>query len=81
MSDYYTASRVRDPGRNRYAVIFRHPVRLDASGRPGRRVRRGLGTTDEQTANALVQQLNTLLSSEEYWTASARAPGGNYRRR
>lgn len=70
---YYTASKRRDPGRGRFAVIFRHPVRLDATtGRPGRRVRRGLGTSDENEANALVAQLNELLSTEQFWTYSAR---------
>lgn len=68
----YTASKTRDPGRERFSVIFRHPVRLDSSGRPGRRVRRGLGTGDSAEADLLVSELNTLLSSEEYWTYAAR---------
>lgn len=69
----YTASKVRDPGRERFSVIFRHPVRLDAAGKPGRRVRRGLGTADSAEADQLVEQLNTLLASEEYWSPTARA--------
>lgn len=68
---HYTASKRRDPGRERISVIFRHPVRLDTSGRPGRRVRRGLGTSDPVTADRLVAELNQLLSSEEYWTYAA----------
>ncbi|GII84184.1 hypothetical protein Ssi03_21740 [Sphaerisporangium siamense] len=70
---YYTASKVRDKGRERYSVIFRHPIRLDpATGKPGRRVRRGLGTSDEAEAEELVTQLNMLLSDESYWSATAR---------
>jgi hypothetical protein len=70
---YYTASKTRDKGRDRYSVIFRHPVRLDpTTGRPGRRVRRGLGTSDGQEADALVAELDMLLSTEEYWNLSAR---------
>src|SRR5260370_3899441 len=69
----YTASRVRDEGRERFSVIFRHPVRLDAGGKPGRRVRRGLGTADVAEADRLVEQLNSLLSNEEYWSSTARA--------
>lgn len=70
---HYTASKRRDPGRGKYAVIFRHPVRLDpVTGRPGRRVRRGLGTSDETEADTLVLQLNELLSTEQFWSYSAR---------
>lgn len=69
---YYTASRTRDAGRERYSVIFRHPVRLDTVGRPGRRVKRGLGTTDTPEADRLIAELDILLSSKEYWTYAAR---------
>lgn len=69
---HYTASKRRDPGRERFSVIFRHPVRLDTSGRPGRRVRRGLGTSDPLEADGLVAELDLLLGSEEFWTYSAR---------
>lgn len=70
---YYTASKTRDKGRDRYSVIFRHPARIDpATGRTGRRVRRGLWTSDEQEASALVAELDVLLSAEEFWSYSAR---------
>lgn len=72
MSSRYTASKRRDPGRERFSVIFRHPVRLDPSGRPGRRVRRGLGTADAGEADSLVAELNVLLGAEEFWTYAAR---------
>lgn len=73
----YTASTSRTQGRESWAVIFRHPARLDASGKPGRRVRRGLGTTDEVLANQLVGQLNELLGSPAFWEPSARAEAGD----
>ena len=48
-------------------------MRVDAgTGRPGRRVRRGLATADEQEADRLVAQLDQLLSSEQYWEPAAR---------
>jgi hypothetical protein len=68
----YTASPVKDPGRERYSVIFRHPARLDTSGKPGRRVRRGLGTADPEEADRIVAHINELLASEKYWSATAR---------
>lgn len=73
MAKYYTASKSRSQGRGSWAVIFRHPVRLDISGKPGRRVRRGLGTKDEVEADALVEELNELLRSEELWEPAAKA--------
>jgi len=70
----YTASKTRDAGRDRYSVIFRHPARFDPStGRPGRRVRRGLGTSDPAEADVLVGQLNELLAAPEFWSTMARA--------
>jgi energy-coupling factor transporter ATP-binding protein EcfA2 len=66
----YRASLSR--GRKSWCLIFRHPLRVSADGRPGLRVRRGLGTDDEQNAKLLVDQMNELLSDESYWKASAR---------
>lgn len=73
MAKHYTAAKNRSQGRESWAVIFRHPVRLDASGKPGRRVRRGLGTTDENQADVLVEQLNELLRRPEVWEPAARS--------
>ena len=70
---FYTASKSRNQGREAWSVIFRHPARLDlATGKTGRRVRRGLGTSDENEAGMLVDQLNELLSTPELWEATAR---------
>lgn len=58
-------------------MIFRHPVRLDqGTGKPGRRVRRGLGTGDEAEASELVAQLNEILRTPELWEPSARGRAG-----
>lgn len=72
VAKYYTASKSRSQGREGWAVIFRHPVRLDGTGKPGRRVRRGLGTNDENLASQLVAQLNEILQRPEFWEPSAR---------
>jgi hypothetical protein len=72
MAKHYTATKSRSQGREGWTVIFRHPVRLDTAGRPGRRVRRGLGTADEAQADVLVQQLNEILRSSELWEPAAR---------
>ncbi len=60
-------------GQNRsvWSVIFRHPFRLDR-GRPGRRVRRSLGTTDKEKAQKLVDQANVLLSDSKWWSPAMR---------
>lgn len=58
-------------GRSGWCVIFRHPL-LDAPGNQKRRVRRGLGTRDENDAQQLVDQLNAILSSPEMWSPSQR---------
>lgn len=69
----YTAS-LQSQDRAGYCVIFRHPVRRDATtGKPGLRVRRGLGTRDVVEAERLRSQLNELLARPEYHTAAARA--------
>jgi energy-coupling factor transporter ATP-binding protein EcfA2 len=70
----YTATKSRNEGRESWSVIFRHPARLDVStGKPGRRVRRGLGTADEAEATRLIEQLNEILRTEELWEPASRA--------
>lgn len=79
----YTATKSRSQGRSSFAVIFRHPARPDPlNPSNGRRVRRGLGTTDEVEADRLVAQLNELLKDSVYWEPSARAAAqGRYDQR
>lgn len=70
----YYASLSQSQGRSGYSVIFRHPVRRDdATGKPGLRVRRGLGTRDQADAERLRDQLNDILADPRYHDPAARA--------
>lgn len=69
----YRATLSGDQGRSGWCVIFRHPVRRNADGSPGLRVRRGLGTKDRAEAENLVDEMNQILSDSLYWTPQARA--------
>ncbi|MDS4029837.1 MAG: hypothetical protein RKO66_07170 [Candidatus Contendobacter sp.] len=74
MEKRFVATLSRSQGRSAWAVIFRHPVRVDPNtGKPGLRVRQGLGTSDETEANDLKDQLNQLLAEASYWSLPARA--------
>lgn len=66
----YTAAKSPTQGRPGFNISFRHPRRLDSKGKPGLKVRRGLGTTDLAEADALVAQMNELLADEIWWTAA-----------
>lgn len=59
-------------GRTSWCLIFRHPVCKAADGRNPLRVRRGLGTDDQATAQALVDQMNELLAEPSYWRLGER---------
>jgi hypothetical protein len=73
MEKRYTATLNRSQGRNAWAIIFRHPARVDANtGKRGLRVRQGLGTSDEGEAHELKDQLNQLLADKEFWSLPAR---------
>ncbi len=70
----FLATLSRSQGRNAWAVIFRHPVRIDSNtGKTGLRVRQGLGTADAIEADKLKNQLNQLLGDESYWNLSAKS--------
>ena len=71
----YTATAKRNSGRQSFVIEFRHPLLSDSNGKRGRKVRKGLGTTNEQEAKALENQLNKILQ-DEFWhsiTAESRA--------
>ena len=72
MSRIYKATKTRS-SRPGWSVIFNHPRRSDARGKFGLKVRRGLGTRDEAIAERLVEQLNTLLADESWWSLDRRA--------
>ena len=71
----FSASLSRSQGREGWTAIFRHPVRPDkATGKPGLRVRRGLGTKSEDEARRVRhRRLNEILSDPELWQSSARS--------
>ncbi len=74
MGSKYRASLSKSQEREGWSIIFRHPLKRDTStGKPGRRVRRGLGTRDQAEAEALVSEMNVLLGDEGYWSPAARA--------
>jgi len=66
----YTASLSMTPGRPGFSISFRHPLKLDSKGKPGLKMRRGLGTDEKVKAEALVVQMNKLLEDEVWWTAA-----------
>ena len=60
-------------GRAGWCVIFRHPICRDRErGEKPLRVRRGLGTADEEQARKLVEELNELLATPAMWSPAAR---------
>ena len=67
----HRASKTRS-NRPGWSVTFSHPRRSDARGKFGLKVRRGLGTTDDAEADRLVEQINTLLSDETWWSIDRR---------
>ncbi|MBX3051502.1 MAG: hypothetical protein KF753_08520 [Caldilineaceae bacterium] len=69
----YTASLSRSQGRSGWAVIFRHPLRSQKNGQPGLRIRRGLGTPDDEAAQSLVNQLNEILGDKRMWSLTSRS--------
>lgn len=67
----YTASKTRS-NRPGWSIGFRHPLRNDSKGRPGLKMRRGLGTSDEVKAEAMVAEMNAILIDQSWWNASKR---------
>ena len=74
MKSQYVATLRQNPGRQALSVEFRHPLRPDPSnqGKPGRKVRKGLGT-DRVAAERLVAELNGLLADPTLHSPAARA--------
>lgn len=46
----FKASLSKSKGRDSWCVIFKHPIRSTKDGKPGLRVRKGLGTSDQDEA-------------------------------
>jgi hypothetical protein len=74
MNSPYIATLRQNPGRRAVSVEFRHPLRPDPSnqGKPGRKVRKGLGT-DRAAAEKLVVELNRLLADPTLHSPASRA--------
>lgn len=72
----YTASKVRAKEGATWVLTFRHPLKTDQRGKPGRKMRRSAGTNDAIQAEALREQLNTLLS-DETWFSADRQPAAS----
>ena len=74
MAKKFMAALSRSQGRSAWAVIFRHPVRVDLNtGKAGLRVRQGLGTSNEVEAGELKDELNQILGNESFWTLAAKS--------
>ena len=80
MKTSFIASVRQNPGRRSFIVDFRHPLRPDPSnqGKPGRKVRKGLGTDDKSVADELVEQLNRLLADSTFHSPAARAKAATF---
>ncbi|MFZ5452121.1 MAG: hypothetical protein ACOZF2_09675 [Thermodesulfobacteriota bacterium] len=59
-------------GRQSWCVIFRHPVCFGPDGKQKLRVRRGLGTSERDQAQVLVDQLNQILGDQALWNLASR---------
>ena len=73
MAQVYRATAKQNPGRKSWLVEFRHPLRNDANNKPGKKIRKGLGTEVEGEATRLVEQLNELLADDSLRSIGARA--------
>jgi predicted GTPase len=71
VKDSYNASKSRS-NRPGWSISFRHPLRNDSRGRAGLKMRRGLGTSDESEAEAMVTEMNVILSDQSWWNAAKR---------
>jgi len=69
--DIYTAGKTRS-SRPGWSIGFRHPLRNDARGKAGLKMRRGLGTSDEAQADSMVAEMNVILGDQSWWNAAKR---------
>ena len=73
MAQSYKATAKQNPGRKSWLIEFRHPLRNDANNKPGKKIRKGLGTDDVLEAHRLAEQLNELLADQSLWSVGAQA--------
>lgn len=72
MAAQYRASKTRS-SRPGWSATFRHPARTDSRGQRGLKVRRGLGTTEDEEADRYIEELNQLLANESWWSGDRRS--------
>jgi len=72
MNTRYTAKAKKNPGRKGYVITFRHPLKSD-NGKPGKKVFKGLGTSDEAVALMLEAEMNVLLARDDLHSVGSRA--------
>lgn len=73
MSDQsYAASKSRSQNRPGWSISFRHPLRHDSRGKPGLKMRRGLGTNEEDEAARMIEEMNAILADQAWWSAVRR---------
>src|SRR2546425_880666 len=71
METIFTASLSK--GRQKWCAIFRHPlIPEESTGKPGQRVRRGLGTDNRDEAQGIIDDLNAILTNKDFWQLGAR---------
>lgn len=77
MTHTYTAKAKQNLGRKSWLIEFRHPLRNDSSNKPGKKIRKGLGTEDKIEALRLEDQLNQLLADQSLWSVASEAVAKN----
>lgn len=60
-------------GKKSFTTTFRHPQVKDKEGKYGRKIHRGLGTSDEQEASELVEQLNKMMEDDYWWNVAKKS--------
>lgn len=63
----YTARLTNNSIGTSFSIEFRHPMLLDNNGKPGKKVRKGLGTNLE-LAQHVVNDVNKLLANNYFWS-------------
>lgn len=72
MSTRYTATKTKTKD-GAWVMSFRHPLRKDARGKQGRKVRRGLNTSSDERAQLLVDHMNEMLGDVTWHNLARRA--------
>jgi len=71
MKQIYQATKTRS-NRPGWSATFKHPKRRDSRGKFGLKIRKALGTQDDNEADQMVAQLNKLLADEQWWSVDRR---------